>query len=39
MPWPVAIVMKSILGGITGDTIGAQIELLEIVLLIELLWI
>ncbi len=31
--------MRSILGGITGDTIGAQIELLETVLLIELLWI
>ncbi len=31
--------MKRILGGITGDTIGAQIELLETILLITLLWI
>jgi len=31
--------MKSIIGGITGDTIGAQIELLETILLITLLWI
>ncbi len=27
------------LGGITGDTIGTQIELLETILLITLLWI
>jgi len=31
--------MKSIIGGITGDTIGAQIELLETILLVMLLWI